>query len=542
METSAESPARPVARLSIPAAALVGVLALVAALAAGHLVAAFVGINASPYLAVGNSAIDLTPTPVKDFAVQTFGIYDKLVLLAGMAVVMLLVAVVAGVLSRRSPLPGTVAIVLLGVVAGIAVFSRPDLSAVALLAPAASLLAGVVAFRWLHTLGTRRSTPALGLTELGEDDESELPAERAPRGKPEPVPGRRGFLLGAGGVAVGAGVAGLGGQLVARTTSAASSRAEIGRLVPVRAAPPIPPGADFARAGTPTFLTPNPAFYRVDTALVVPQVRAEDWSLRIHGMVDRELSFSYDDIRDRPLVERTITMTCVSNEVGGPYISTANFLGVDLRHLLVEAGVRPGAEQLYSTSVDGYTAGTPIVTTMDPDREAMLAIGMNGEPLPLDHGFPARLVVPGLYGYVSATKWVTDLEVTTWAARKSYWLQRGWGQQAPIKTQSRIDTPKGFQTLPAGRVVIAGIAWAQTTGITKVEIRLGTGPWQEALLSTEVNEDTWRMWRVDLDLPPGNHQVACRATDDSGYTQTSDRVGTVPDGATGWHTISFTTR
>jgi DMSO/TMAO reductase YedYZ molybdopterin-dependent catalytic subunit len=341
-------------------------------------------------------------------------------------------------------------------------------------------------------------------------------------------------------VVVGAGLAGVGGQLLAGSRDAASSRAAVGKLVPVRTAPMIPADADFAKLGTPTFLTRNSDFYRVDTALSLPQVRTEDWSLRLHGMVDREVKYSYGDIRNRPLVERTITMTCVSNEVGGTYVSTSNFIGVDLADLLEEAGVRPGAEQLYSTSVDGWTSGSPVAAAMDRDRGAMLAIGMNGEPLPIEHGFPARLVIPGLYGYVSATKWVTDLEVTTWAARQAYWLKRGWSKEAPIKTESRIDTPKGFETVPSGTVRVAGIAWAQHTGLEKVEVSIDNGPWREAMLTQQVNLNTWRMWWAEFDATPGGHQVVCRATDKSGYTQTDMRAGTVPDGATGWHSIAFT--
>ena len=280
----------------------------------------------------------------------------------------------------------------------------------------------------------------------------------------------------------------------------------------------------------------------MDTALSVPQVRTEDWSLRLHGMVDREIRYGYGDIRNRPLVERTITMTCVSNEVGGTYVSTANFIGVDLADLLEEAGVRPGAEQLFSSSVDGWTSGSPVAAAMDRGRGAMLAIGMNGEPLPIEHGFPARLVIPGLYGYVSATKWVTDLEVTTWRARQAYWLKRGWSREAPIKTESRIDTPKGFETVPSGKVRVAGIAWAQHTGVDRVEVRIDDGPWREAMLSQQVNLTTWRMWWIEFDAVPGGHQVVCRATDKSGYTQTDIRAGTVPDGATGWHSIAFTAR
>ncbi|NIH87689.1 molybdopterin-dependent oxidoreductase [Amycolatopsis granulosa] len=517
--TTTEPQAR--TRPGAPVGALCGVLALLAALAVGHLVAGFISVNASPYLAVGNGAIDLTPVELKDFAVRTFGTHDKLVLLSGMAVVLVGAAALAGLASRRSPWPGTAVFALFGVVGIVAVAVRPDLGPVAILAPLASLVAGVGVFRLLHRAARTRSG-----------------------GRDEPRAGksRRSFLVTGAGVLAGSAVAGVGGQLLGSTRDATASRAAVGRLVPVRTAPAIPVDADFAKLGTPPFLTPNREFYRVDTALTVPQVRTEDWSLRIHGMVEEEKTYRYSDIRNRPLVERTITMTCVSNEVGGPYVSTANFVGVDLADLLEEAGVQHGAEQLYASSVDGWTSGTPVAAVLDRGRGAMLALGMNGEPLPLEHGFPARLVTPGLYGYVSATKWVVDLEVTTWAARQAYWLKRGWGEQAPIKTESRIDTPKGFQTLPAGTVRVAGVAWAQHTGINKVEVRLDNGPWQQATLSAQVNVDTWRMWWSELRVPPGSHQVTCRAVDRTGYTQTQDRAGTVPDGATGWHTITFTTK
>ncbi|MFD8500772.1 molybdopterin-dependent oxidoreductase [Amycolatopsis sp. NPDC059657] len=515
---SAPQPYRP--RLRLFSAAATGVLALAAALAAGHLVAGFINVSASPYLAVGNGAIDLTPIELKDFAVRTFGTYDKVVLLGGMAVTMIGVAALAGVLSLRSPLPGAGAIVLFGLVGGVAVYSRPNLTAVALLAPLASVLAGVAVFLFLH----RKAPRIWRRSESGEKIGNS----------------RRAFLISGAGVVAGAGVAGLGGQLISSTRDANASREAVGKLVPARSAPAIPADADFSKLGTPAFLTPNQRFYRVDTALTVPQVRTEDWSLRLHGMVGKEIRYSYDDIRNRPLVERTITMTCVSNEVGGDYVSTSNFIGVDLADLLDEAGVQPGAEQLFCTSVDGWTSGTPVDAARDRARGAMLAIGMNGEPLPLEHGFPARLVTPGLYGYVSATKWVVDIEVTTWKSRQSYWLKRGWGEQAPIKTESRIDSHRGFANVTAGTVRISGVAWAQHTGIAKVEVRVDQGPWQETTLSREVNLDTWRMWWTEVRIPKGVHQVFCRATDKSGYTQTDARAGTVPDGATGWHSATLT--
>ncbi|MFI5605679.1 molybdopterin-dependent oxidoreductase [Amycolatopsis sp. NPDC051903] len=482
-----------------------GVLALAAALAAGHLVAAFIDPGASPYLAVGGAAIDLTPLPLKDFAVRTFGTHDKQVLLGGMAVVLVVAAALAGVLSARRPWPGAAIVAVFGLAGVAAVATRPSLPLVAVLAPITSLLVGVGVFLVLLQRKTKAN------------------------------PSRRAFLL----VTAGAGVAAAAGQFLTSTKDATASRQAVGKLIPARAAPPIPADADFAKLGTPPFLTPNARFYRVDTALSVPQVRAEDWNLRLHGLVDRERRYSYADLRTRPLVERTITMTCVSNEVGGDYVSTANFIGVDLADLLDEAGVRPGAQQLFSTSVDGWTSGTPVAAAQDRGRGALLALGMNGEPLPLEHGFPARLVTPGLYGYVSATKWVVDLEVTTWRARQSYWLKRGWGEQAPIKTESRIDVPKGFATVPAGAVRLSGVAWAQHTGVDKVEIRVDGGPWQPTTLSTEVTVDTWRMWWTQISVKPGTHQVFCRATDRSGYTQTEERVGTVPDGATGWHSTTF---
>ncbi|MDX8056772.1 molybdopterin-dependent oxidoreductase [Lentzea sp. BCCO 10_0798] len=489
---------------------LIGLLSVAVALAAGHLVAGLVSPLASPFLAVGNTAIDLTPHPVKDFAIRTFGENDKLVLLGGMAVVLAGLGVVAGLLSRRSPWPGTALAGLLGILGIAAVLARPTTSGWAVLAPLASLVAGVAAFRWLWS----QAAPAV-------------------------VPDRRRFLLSTAAIAVGAGVSALGGQLLAGRVDVEASRRAI-TLRPRETAPEIPFDADFAREGTPEFITPNSKFYRVDTALTVPRLRAEDWRMRLHGMVDNEMLLTYDDLLRRPLVEKTITLVCVSNEVGGPYISTSNFIGVSLPDLLREAGVRPGADQLATRSVDGWTCGTPVDSIMAPGSNAMLALGMNGEPLPLERGFPVRMVVPGLYGYVSATKWLVDAELTTFDAFDAYWAQRGWGKKAPVKVMSRVDRPKSFERVPAGRFVAAGIAWAQHTGIDRVEVRIDGGPWQEATLSREVNIDTWRMWRVELDLKEGNHTVECRATDRKGYTQTNERAAPIPDGATGWHSMVFT--
>ncbi|WP_130342855.1 molybdopterin-dependent oxidoreductase [Herbihabitans rhizosphaerae] len=490
-----------------------------AAVAVGHLVAGIVEPNASPVVAVGNATIEVAPPWLERFAVDTFGKSDKLVLAIGTGIVLLAVAVIAGLLSRREPWPGMVFALLLGGLAMIAVLTRPDLGLLAFIAPLASLAAGVLGFRWLHGAALRgTATPAAdGLS-------------------------RRRFLRTSGGVAAAVGAAGAGGWLLADRVDSEGSRAAVGSLTPSAPPPPTPAGVDFAGRGTPTFITSNKDFYRIDTAYSVPRLLAEEWQLRIHGMVDRERTYTFDDIRRRVLVERPITMACVSNEVGGPYISTARFLGVPIRELLNETGVRPGADQVLSTSSDGFTAGSPTEALLDPRRDALLAIGMNGEPLPIEHGFPARIVVPGLYGYVSATKWVVDIELTTFAAKQGYWIPRGWSVRAPVKTQSRIDAPRDGASVPAGEVTVAGIAWAPTIGIAKVEVRLDGGAWQPAELAAEVNDQTWRMWLARVPVPRGGHKVEVRATDRSGYTQTETRTEVAPDGATGWHAINFSAR
>jgi DMSO/TMAO reductase YedYZ molybdopterin-dependent catalytic subunit len=529
------------ARLSAPVGALIGLLALAAALAAGHLVAGLLDPNASPYLAVGDSAIDLTPPWLKSFAVNAFGTNDKLVLLLGMAVVLIGLGALAGVLSRRRSWPGSAMIVLFGAVGVAAVLNRPDVGQLAVAAPVVALGAGFVTFAGLHRMALAHAR-AVALTDADEGaDTDEGTGTGTDAGTGTEGTARRRFLLGTAGAAVGAAAAGGIGQLLAGRVDVQASRAAVGAVGPATPASAIPAGADFVPDGTPAFLTRNDDFYRIDTALTVPRLRAETWTLAIHGMVANPITLNFQQLRDRGLVEKTITLCCVSNEVGGPYISTASFTGVPLRDLIMQAGPQPGADQLLSTSTDGFTASTPLDVVLEPDRGALLAIGMNGEPLPEEHGFPVRMVVPGLYGYVSATKWLADIEVTTFAEKQAYWTTRSYSDHAPIKTESRIDAPNGFDKVPAGTVTVAGVAWAQHRGIDKVEVRVDGGAWQQADLATEVSIDTWRMWRARLRLDPGGHTVECRATDRNGYTQTHDRVGAVPDGATGWHSVFFTT-
>lgn len=355
---------------------------------------------------------------------------------------------------------------------------------------------------------------------------------------------RRGFgRLVAATLALSAGAGVAGRRLGAFGSAGATASRE--RFVlprPAVPAPPVPAGADLRLPGLSPFLTPNRDFYRVDTALVVPRVDADTWRLRIHGEgVTRPVTLDLRELLARPLVEHDTTLTCVSNEVGGPYAGNARWLGVRLADLLREAGVRPPsqggpADQLVARSVDGMTIGTPVEAVMD-GREALLAVGMNGEPLPFAHGFPVRMIVPGLYGYVSACKWLRELRLTTFDAYDAYWVRRSWAARAPVKTQSRIDTPRASTGLAAGRVAVAGVAWAQHRGISGVEIRVDGGPWQEARLAATDGDDTWRQWMWPWEATPGRHTLEVRATDRTGAVQTGERRGTVPDGATGWHAV-----
>jgi DMSO/TMAO reductase YedYZ molybdopterin-dependent catalytic subunit len=298
----------------------------------------------------------------------------------------------------------------------------------------------------------------------------------------------------------------------------------------------LPAGVDLGVEGLEPWLTPAADFYRIDTSLAPPLVTPEDWQLRIHGMVDREITITYEQLLDRGLQDAWVTLCCVSNEVGGDLISNALWSGVPVADLLAEAGAHPDADAVLQTSSDGWTCGTPLAALTD-GRSALLAVAMNGEPLPVEHGFPVRVVVPGLYGFVSATKWVVDWEVTRFSDFDAYWTERGWAEQGPVKTQSRIDTPRSGADVSAGTVRVGGIAWAQHTGIERVEVRVDGGDWAEATLGADPSIDTWVQWVWEWDATPGAHVLAVRATDRTGATQTSEVAETVPDGATGWHTV-----
>ncbi|MGH3396858.1 MAG: molybdopterin-dependent oxidoreductase, partial [Streptosporangiaceae bacterium] len=361
-------------------------------------------------------------------------------------------------------------------------------------------------------------------------------AGRRPAPRPEPArpaPPRRSFIATSAFVAGTAVVAGIGGRLLGERASVSVAQKTLRIPPPVRPAPPLPAGTHFNIPGLSSFITPNADFYRVDTAIVLPEIPPSSWQLRIHGMVEKELTLTFDDLIRRPLIEEYITLTCVSNPVGGPYIGNAKWLGASLRSLLRQAGIKAGANQLLCTSSDGFTSGTPIEVTMD-GRDAMLAVAMNGTVLPVAHGFPVRMVVPGLYGYVSACKWITDIEVTTFAASHAYWTVRGWSRQAPIKTESRIDVPATSGQLKAGPTTVAGVAWAQHKGVEAVEVRIDRGPWHEARLATVPDIDTWRQWTWEWPATPGQHLIEARATDRTGYTQTSLQAPPEPNGASGY--------
>jgi DMSO/TMAO reductase YedYZ molybdopterin-dependent catalytic subunit len=499
--------------------AAIGVLAAAVAIATGQLAGVLIEEQAAPLSAVGSSVIDLAPTAVKEFAISTFGTADKLVLIAGICAVLAILAAVMGTAIMRRRWLVYAGFGGFGALGAVAASTRPGAGSLAVMPSLIAVVCGLVAALML----LRSVQPVRERRDIG-DIPSPLTYER-----------RRFLATGAAvtGVAIVAGVAGrLAGATSSRTKA---SRAALKIPTPADPAPPIPSGADLRVQGLSPFITPNDRFYRVDTALIVPKIDAADWRLRIHGMVDREIELDIDTLLSRPLIERDITLSCVSNEVGDRYVGNARWIGAPLKPILEEAGVHADADQLVSTSSDGITIGTPTAVLMD-GRDAMLAVAMNGEPLPLEHGFPVRMVVPGLYGYVSATKWVVDMELTTFDAFDAYWARRGWAARAPVKTMSRIDTPRAGASVGAGPVPIAGVAWAQHLGIDKVEVQID-GRWHDARLSVEDTTDTWRQWVFDWDATPGIHTIRARATDRSGYTQTSEMVPPAPDGATGWHAI-----
>ncbi len=488
---------------------MAGLLAAAMALGVGHLVAVLIDPMSSPFFVLGATMVDHTPHQLKDAAIRRFGSHDKQALFTAMAAVMALGASIVAVLERRRPL-GSALLVALGGVTVAAALQRPTATPWFAVPTVAGVVSGIVVLRILVT-GTpiHRSGSAVGVS-------------------------RRRFLISAASVgALAAGAGGAGHILATRLRDIGVDRARF--LLPAATpASPVSPQAQPRIDGLSSFITPDPRFYRVDTALQLPALSSADWRLRIHGMVDRTVELDFDRLRERSAVERVVTLTCVSNEVGGDLVGTARWLGYPLAELLAEAGPHPDADMLLSRSIDGFTAGTPLSAVTD-GRDALLAVGMNGEPLPIEHGYPARLIVPGLYGYVSATKWVVDLEVTRFDRSSAYWTDRGWSARAPIKTASRIDVPRAFATVAAGDVLVAGVAWAQHRGIAQVEVQVDDGPWQAAELAAEYSIDTWRQWTWRWRAVTGTHTLRVRATDGTGAVQDQARTTPFPNGATGRH-------
>lgn len=522
---------RPFAVLS----AIVGAGVLVALAELFSLLLPGTSAPASPFVAVGGAFIDMVPAAVKGLVISLFGTADKLVLFLCMGAVYALLAAGIGLLGRRSRLLAVLALAGLGLLAALVVITRPGTGLVDAVPTLLGTLGGTAVLHRMLGLarsaaagsadgGARRAAPGAGTgTALGA--------------------ARRRFLITAAGTAVLALAVGVPSRLAGSARAAAeAARARFRPPPPAVAATPIPPQAQVRVPGMPSFLTPADDFYRIDTALAVPRVDPATWSLRITGLVDRELTLTFEQLLAEPMTEAHVTLACVSNSVGGDLVGNATWLGVPIRTLLERAGVQDGADMVLSCSVDGFTASTPLEALTD-DRASLLAVAMNGEPLPPEHGYPVRMVVPGLYGYVSATKWVEELKVTRFADDRAYWSDRGWSERGPIKTACRLDVPTQGVAVEAGTVELGGTAWAPHRGIAEVQVQIDDGDWQQADLGASANDDCWRQWSLTWeDALPGEHTVTVRAVDGTGQIQTSQRANPAPDGASGWHIVPLRVR
>ena len=549
-------------------AALAGILAAGTVLAAAELAGSFFRAQARPLIALGSTFIDFTPLWLKNFAVETFGTNDKAALFVGMAGTIAVLAAVAGVLAFYRWALGVTAVLMMGAVIVACVLTRAGASPVDAIPTVLGTGVGIVVLRGLTrrvpAAGPNRQPVAAAAKQAHTNDVAAGP-EAVPAvsqvsagdggndgdagvviGGRSPAPGRgagptrRGFFAAAGLTAVVAAAAAAGGRAIsaARNTTA-TFRAALHLPAAADPAPALPAGLQSPVSGVTPWLTPNTDFYRIDTALSVPEVDADTWELRVHGLVEEEVRISFAELLDSPLVERHLTLTCVSNPLGGDLAGTAKWLGLPVRELLARARPTADADMVLTTSVDGFSASTPLEVLQD-DRDALLAVGMNDEPLPQVHGYPVRMVVPGLYGFVSATKWIVDMEVTRFDAKTAYWTDRGWAEKGPVKTMARVEVPASFAEVPAGPVDVGGTAWSQHRGITGVEVSVDNGDWQPAALAADASVDTWRQFSYRTEpLEKGNHTVRARATDPQDGVQTETRADTVPDGASGWQSVQF---
>jgi DMSO/TMAO reductase YedYZ molybdopterin-dependent catalytic subunit len=496
--------------------AVAGVVSAAVFLAIAELLALIFARDGSPILAIGGFVIDIVPQPFKEFAIETFGEYDKIALLIGLGLAVLIASAIAGVVEFVKPPLGVIAFGVAGILGVAAIITRAGATFVSAIptvvgAAAAAFLVHFLVAK-LRAWSRSEQEAAAGASNLD----------------------RRAFFRVSGIAAASAVIVGVGARVVNAATSGAAAVRKALTLPTPNSTVTIPAGAELDIKGLAPIVTPNADFYRVDTALTVPSVDPETWRLVIDGLVDEPFEMTFDELVGMGLDEYVITLTCVSNEVGGDLLGNAVWLGVPVRDVLAKAGVQSGADMVLSRSVDGYTASTPLDALIDDNLDAIFAVGMNGEPLPLEHGFPVRMVVPGLYGYVSATKWVTQLTVTTFADDEAYWTPRGYSAEAPIKFSSRIDTPRPGTPIEAGTTAIAGMAWAQTVGIERVEVKIDDADWQEATLSTPINADTWVQWWLEWEADAGTHYITVRAINKNGDTQTEERAAIAPDGSSGW--------
>lgn len=491
--------------------ALSGVITVLAGLATSYALSMALTIRESPVIAVAEGIIRITPGALAERAISIVGQLDKPLLVLGTLVILLAAGAWAGILSRTSFWRPTVVWLVLAAIGLVAVATQPGAGPLELL----PVLLG---------LGTWFVLQAVFVGELRKAEQNS-------------TVGRRSFLITAGVVAVGTVALTALGRVVGRGRRHVAESRRLLRLEGV-SRPEVPRNATLGLAGVTPWQTPSDDFYLIHTAISVPTIEPRDWQLRIHGMVEKELVLTYDDLVGRQLTESWITLNCVSNEVGGDLIGNAWWSGVRVADVLEEAGVSTDADCVLQTSHDGWTCSTPL-TALTDDRYAMLAVAMNGKPLPIEHGFPVRTIVPGLYGYVSATKWVVDFEVTRFADVAAFWTERGWSEQGPVKIASRIDVPRPGAQVAAGEVDLGGVAWSQHTGIRDVEVSVDGAEWTPAQLGGVPNTDTWVQWALTIDVEPGSHEVRVRAIDRSGEVQTGVRRDVVPDGATGWHSVIF---
>jgi DMSO/TMAO reductase YedYZ molybdopterin-dependent catalytic subunit len=513
--------------VSRPRAAVAGVAGAAVSLAVGELLSGLSARVPSLVLGVANVVIADAPGGIVRWSIETFGTRQKPLLVIGIVVTTLALGGLIGLAGRHHPMRAIAGFAAFGILGGWAA-ARDVLASAAWgwVAAIAATAAGVATYLGLLRLA--------GPAAPAATDAAPGPARVRIGGLD-----RRGFVAVAGAVAVLAATTGEIGRRLRQADDVEAARGRVATSLGEGPAADVPASvASFDRQvpGISPLVTPNRDFYRIDTRILVPQVDPEGWTLRITGMVRREVELGLDDLLAMDRIDEYVTLQCVSNEVGGDLVGNALWSGVRLTDLLDRAEPLPEADQIVGRSVDGWTAGFPTDVATD-GRPAMVAVAMNGEPLPVKHGFPARLVVPGLYGYVSATKWLSEIELTTWDGADGYWIPRGWAKQGPIKTQSRIDVPQPGRPLRAGPTPVAGVAWAPTRAIERVEVRIDDGPWQPARLSGALSRDTWVQWLLTWDAPPGRHRIEVRATDGTGETQTADVAPPPPSGATGHHTI-----